>query len=135
MLPQFEITCSQELKLTKSKLSKEELLKSSTVVLIMCLTLPYSQPCWPSWKALSQDFKISLTTLVLPSYPFTYSSGSWSYNSTKICKQISSPPQLYQKIGLPDILSLIRSRSLPNSIKRLITNYHPILLNKNKLYY
>jgi len=35
---------------------------------------------------------------------------------TKICKQISSPPQPYQKI--PDIY-LLRSRSLPNSISVL----------------
>jgi len=48
-----------------------------------------------------------------PSYPFTYPSGSYNYNSIKICKQISTPPQPYQKI--PDIYFLC-SCSLPNFI-------------------
>jgi len=42
-------------------------------------------------------------TLILSSYihAFTYFSGSYSYNPIKMCKQISTPPQPYQKI--PDI--------------------------------
>jgi len=49
----------------------------------------------------------------IPSYPFTYPSGSYNYNSIKMCKQISTPPQPYQKI--PDIYFLC-SCSLPNFI-------------------
>jgi len=114
MLPQFGITCCLKHKLTKSKLYKEELLGSSTVTLMICIILrQHSQPCWPSWTALSQVLYITLTTLILPSYPFTYPSGSYNYNSIKICKQISTPPQPYQKI--PDIYFL-RSCSLPNFI-------------------
>jgi len=52
----------------------------------------------------------------LSSYPFTYSSGSYNYNSIKICKQISTPPQPYQKI--PDIYFLC-SCSLPYFISIL----------------
>ena len=70
----------------------------------------------PSWTALSQVLYITLTTLILPSYPFTYSSGSYNYNSIKSCKQISTPPQPYQKIS--DIYFL-RSCSLPNFISIL----------------
>ena len=65
---------------------------------------------------VSRKFFTSLsqvTSLILPSYPFTYSSGSYNYNSIKICKQISMPPQPYQKI--PDIYFL-RSCTLPNFI-------------------
>ena len=79
-------------------------------------SLQHSQPCWPSWTALSQVLYINLTTLILSSYPFTYSSGSYNYNSIKICKQISTPPQPYQKI--PDIYFLC-SCSLPNFISIL----------------
>ena len=42
-----------------------------------------------------------------------YLSGSYNYNSIKICKQISTPPQPHQKI--PDIYFLC-SCSLPNFI-------------------
>jgi len=43
MLPQFGITCSRELKLAESKLSKEELLGSPTVTVTksICLTLTH----------------------------------------------------------------------------------------------
>ena len=44
---------------------------------------------------------------------FYLPSGSYNYNSIKICKQISTPPQPYQK--MPDIY-LLRSCSLPNFI-------------------
>ena len=64
-------------------------------------------------QVLSQVLYITPTTLILPSHPFTYPSGSYNYNSIKICKQISTPPQPYQKI--PDIYFL-RSCSLPNFI-------------------
>ena len=47
--------------------------------------------------------------ILLPTYP----SGCYNYNSIKICKQISTPPQPYQKI--PDIYFL-RSCTLTNFI-------------------
>ena len=61
-------------------------------------------------------FYINLTILILSSYPFTYPSGSYNYNSITICKQISTPPQPYQKI--PHIYFL-RSCPLPNLISFL----------------
>ena len=63
-------------------------------------------------EQLSRKF---FTSLLQPSssYPFTYYSGSYNYNSIKICKQISTPPQPYQKI--PDIYFL-RSCTLTNFI-------------------
>ena len=61
-------------------------------------------------------FYINLTILILSSYPFTYSSGSYNYNSITICKHISTPPQPYQKI--PHIYFL-RSCPLPNLISIL----------------
>ena len=61
-------------------------------------------------------FYINLTILILSSYPFTYPSGSYNYNSIKICKQIFTPPQPYQKI--PHIYFL-RSCPLPNVISVL----------------
>jgi len=66
------------------------------------------------------SFYINLTILILSSYPFTYPSGSYNYNSITICKQISTPTQPYQKI--PHIYFL-RSCPLPNliSILSLIT--------------
>ena len=84
------------------------------MILLQCIILrQHSQPCRPSWTALSQVLYITPTTLILPSHPFTYPSGSYNYNSIKICKQISTPSQPYQKI--PDIY-FIRSFSLPNFI-------------------
>jgi len=42
-----------------------------------------------------KSLKTSLTALILSfcGCPFTHSSGSYNYNSIKICKQISTPPQ------------------------------------------
>ena len=80
---------------------------------VMALSLLIYTRHTPLWTALSQVLYITLTTLILPSYPFTSSSGSYNYNSIKICKQISTPPQPYQKI--PDIYFL-RSCTLPNFI-------------------
>jgi len=58
-----------------------------------------------TYEQLSRKF---FTSILQPSssssYPFTYSLGSYNYNSIKICKQISMPPQPYQKI--PDIYFL-----------------------------
>ena len=68
--------------------------------------------CMPE-MCCTQVLYITPTTLILPSHPLTYPSGSYNYNSIKICKQISTPSQPYQKI--PDIYFL-RSCSLPNFI-------------------
>ena len=46
-------------------------------------------------SSLASFFYINLTILILSSYPFTYPSGSYTYNSITICKQISTPPQPY----------------------------------------
>ena len=77
---------------------------------------------WNSWKWIGftkncRPISVSWTSryrcALLPSHPFTYSSGSYNYNSIKICKQISTPHQPYQKT--PDIYFL-RSCTLPNFI-------------------
>jgi len=64
---------------------------------------------------LSRKFFTSLLqpSSCMPSYPFTYSSGSYNCSSIKICKQISTPHQPYQKI--PDIYFL-RCCTLPKFI-------------------
>jgi len=68
---------------------------------------------WRTLTCSNGHWRASFSVRWHASYPFTYSSGSYNYNSIKICKQISTPPQPYQKI--PDIYFL-RSCSLPNFI-------------------
>jgi len=98
------------------------LLGSSTATLMICLILMhYTVSAFLALStvensSLASFFYISLTILILSSYPFTYPSGSYNYNSIKICKQISTPPQPYQKISH---IYFLRSCPLPNLISIL----------------
>jgi len=113
--------------LSSTQIDQIEAIKRRALVIIYSYTndMPYINTLYRASISSLVDhrnqlsrkfFQISLTTLYLSSYHFTYSSGSYNYNSIKICKQISKPPQLYQKI--PDIY-LLRSCSLPNFITLL----------------
>ena len=113
---------------------RRALIGSSTVTLMICLLFNAlycaSTPSLVDRrKQLSRKFFTSILeiTLILSSYPFTYSSGSYNYNSIKICKQISTPPQPYQKI--PDIYFSC-SCSLPNftSILSPITIIYDVII-------
>jgi len=114
-------------RLSKSQIDQIEAIqrRALTIIYTYANDMPYTNALYcasiPSLvdrrEQLSRKFfYINLTILILSSYPFTYPSGSYNYNSIKICKQISTPPQPYQKI--PHIFFL-RPCPLPNFISIL----------------